>query len=286
LLGDKLKIKLKITREEVVNLRMSAEATPKPMELIFVRHGESEGNVAVEAGNKGDYSHYTDEFRSKHNCDLDLTERGIGQANKAGLWIKENINNGIFDGYYVSTYKRARKTAGYLGLPNALWNVRDYIREHDWGNLDAMTFEERWQKYPDAKRARDINPYYSSAPGGESLADVVIRVRVGILSTVYRVHPNERVIIVSHGNILWPIRIIMEGLLPEQYLTLKELNRKSDKINNCQILQYSRINPKTGEVSQSFNWMRSICPWNPLLSDNNWRTIERRKFTNEELISV
>lgn len=256
----------------------------RPLELIFVRHGESEGNVAVDAMERGDPSHFTSEFTNRHSSTYDLTPKGIEQAKAAGKWIIENIHGGIFDAYYCSTYVRARKTAGYLGLPGAKWYVRDYIREHDWGNLDAMTNEERWKKYPEVMRKRDISKYYFASPGGESLADMVIRVRVGILTTLYRDLPNGRGVVVTHGNVMWPVRILMEGWLPEEFQAIRDRHNPADKINNCQIFQYSRVDPKTGKIAEKFGWMRSICPWDLGLSDNKWRKIERRKYSNEELI--
>lgn len=257
----------------------------RPLELVFVRHGESEGNVAVKAAEKGDTSYFTPEFRKRHSSTWDLTPKGIEQAKIAGKWIKENINHGIFDGYYASTYRRAKRTAGYLNLPKAKWNLRDYIREHDWGNLDVMTDNERLSKYPDVMIQREINPYYFSAPGGESLADVLIRARVGILSTLYRRLPNKRGIVVTHGNMIWPIRIIMEELLPEEYLVMKKEKNPKDKINNCQVLQYTRINPKTGEVAEKFSWTRSVCPWDLHPKRDVWRPISHKKYTNKELTS-
>ena len=225
---------------------------PHPLELVFVRHGESEGNVAVDASEKGDSSFFTADFRKRHSSTWDLTPKGITQAKAAGAWIRENINNGEFDAYYASTYVRARKTAGFLGLPGAQWSLRDYIREHDWGNLDVMTDEERHIKYPDAMEKRSINPYYFAAPGGESLADVLIRARVGILATLYRRLPGKRGIVVTHGNMIWPIRIIMEDILPEEYIQMKKEHDPKNKINNCQIIQYTRIDPQTGAVSEKF----------------------------------
>lgn len=256
----------------------------RPLELVFVRHGQSEGNLANKAAENGDNRYFTEEFRKRHSSTWDLTKKGIQQAKAAGVWIRKNINDGIFDGYYASTYRRAKRTAGFLNLPGAHWNLRDYIREHDWGNLDVMTDEERQSKYPDIMEKRDINPYYFSAPGGESLADVLIRARVGILATLYRRLPNNRGIVVSHGNMMWPIRIIMEGLLPEEYLALKKKQDPKDEINNCQILQYTRINPKTGETVERFSWMRSVCPWDLHPKRNSWRPIIHKKYTNKELI--
>jgi len=255
----------------------------RPLELVFVRHGESEGNVAVNAAETGDASLFTDEFKARHSSTWNLTPKGEKQAIAAGNWIKKNINGGVFDSYYASTYRRAKRTAGLLGLPHAIWHLRDYLREHDWGNLDVMTDEERHLKYPEIMKGHQINPYYFSAPGGESLADVLIRARVGIIATLYRDVPNKRAIVVSHGNMMWPVRIIMENLLPDDYLRLKAAKNPQDKINNCQIFQYTRIDPKTGKINERFSHMRSVCPWKLDPKLDAWRPIIHKKYTNKEL---
>ncbi len=248
-----------------------------------MRHGESEGNVADEASKHGDHSYFTEEFRSRHSSSWNLTPKGEMQAKAAGEWIKKNIKGGLFDGYYVSSYRRARRTAGLLDLPGAEWRIRDYIREHDWGSLDVMTNEERKNLYPNEMKKREVNPYYFSAPGGESLADVVVRARVGIISTLYREYANKTAIVVSHGNLMWPIRIIMEDILPEDYLAIKKKKDPRDEIDNCQIFQYTRVDPKTGEITEKFNWMRSVCPWDVDEDRDTWREIKHRRYTNEEL---
>lgn len=257
----------------------------RPLELVFIRHGESEGNVAVKAAENGDMSYFTEEFRSKHSSTWNLTPKGEEQARIAGKWIRENIHDGVFDGYYASTYRRAKRTAGLLGLPNASWKLRDYIREHDWGNLDVMTDEERWEKYPDAMKKREISNFYFAAPGGESLSDVLLRARAGIFATLYNKLANKSGIIVSHGNMMWPIRMIMEDLLPEEYSALKKKKAPEDKMNNCQILQYTRVHPKTGEISEKFSWFRSVCPWKLEPTLNLWHPITHKRYTNEELVA-
>ncbi len=271
---------------QLMSPQKQTKKNPRPLELVFVRHGESEGNVATKAAENGDDSFFTKEFRARHSSTWNLTPKGEEQAKSAGEWIKKNINGGIFDSYYASTYRRAKRTAGLLGLPHAEWKLRDYLREHDWGNLDVMTDEERHFKYPDIMKGHQINPYYFSAPGGESLADVLVRARVGIMDALYRDVPDKRGIVVSHGNMMWPIRIIMEGLLPDDYLALKKAHDPKDKINNCQIFQYTRIDPFTGEITEKFNWMRSVCPWNPDPTIDAWRPIQHKKFSNEELSSA
>ncbi|OGN08741.1 MAG: hypothetical protein A3J46_03230 [Candidatus Yanofskybacteria bacterium RIFCSPHIGHO2_02_FULL_41_11] len=66
-----------------------------PIDLIFVRHGQSEGNVANKASRKGDNSFFTPEFRERHSRAFRLTNKGIEQAKSAGFWLKKNNINWI-----------------------------------------------------------------------------------------------------------------------------------------------------------------------------------------------
>jgi len=78
----------------------------------------------------------------------------------------------------------------------------------------------------------------------------------------------------------------MEGLTYESYKELDSQTNPKEKMNNCQVLQYTRINPvDPSNIASNFNWMRSVCPWNISLSNNNWRKIERLKYTNNDLLS-
>lgn len=69
-----------------------------PLELVLVRHGQSEGNEAVARSQRGDLSAYTPEFKNKHSSTYRLTDKGIEQAKVAGQWIRENIGD-KFDRY-------------------------------------------------------------------------------------------------------------------------------------------------------------------------------------------
>jgi hypothetical protein len=51
-----------------------------PLELILVRHGQSEGNEATARSEKGDQTPWTPEFRAKHSSTYRLTDKGILQA--------------------------------------------------------------------------------------------------------------------------------------------------------------------------------------------------------------
>jgi broad specificity phosphatase PhoE len=262
----------------------------RPRELVFVRHGESEANVVLQAAKKGDHSGYTDEFRNKPNSEMELSKRGVEQAIIAGEWIRNNINGGYFSQYFTSSFRRAMHTAGHLHLPEAesekVWKIRDYLREQSYGYFDGLTAEELSMKYPEFMALKDRDGVYWQRLGGESMADLVFRAKLGIVTTMYREAPEANAIAVAHGNLLWAIRMVLEGLTYPDYERLDNPNNPLDKIQNCQILQYTRINPNDpNDVANNFAWMRSVCPWDTSLSNNEWQTIQRQKHTNSDLLA-
>ena len=80
--------------------------TTLPLDLILVRHGESEGNVAQDFAKLGDDSLWTAEFKDRHSSKYRLTDKGKAQAKMSGDWIKANVSP-HFDVYYVSEFLRA-----------------------------------------------------------------------------------------------------------------------------------------------------------------------------------
>lgn len=260
-----------------------------PQRLVFVRHGQSAANLVQIANKSGDNSGYTDTFRNTPNSEIPLTETGIEQAQAAGRWLRENVNAGIFDGYYVSSFVRARQTAGHLGLPegktSGVWKERDYLREQSWGHLDGIPIEERHLRYPDIMATKLRDRLHWTGLGGESMAQLVDRTRGLILPSLYRDLPGRSGVIVSHGNTLWAIRIALESIPMGTFLEMDEGKDPFDKINNAQILEYTSENPKDpADTRDNLGWMRSVCPWDTSLSSNEWREIVRPKFTNAQLL--
>lgn len=254
-----------------------------PLDLILVRHGQSEGNVASRlTKSKNDESHYTEEFLSRHSSKWRLTDKGIRQAVKAGEWIKANLGP-QFDRYYVSEYLRAKETAAHLGLPEARWFDEFYLRERDWGAFDTMAPSLRKEIYAEALRRQEIDSFYGSPPDGESMPTLCLRVdRVN--ETLHRECDGKRVIIVCHGEVMWAFRVRLERMSIARYLELDRSKDPFDRIHNCQIIHYSRRDPLNGEETPYLQWMRSICPWDESLSLNEWTRIERRVLSNEDLM--
>jgi broad specificity phosphatase PhoE len=70
-----------------------------PIDLVLVRHGQSEGNAANRLSENGDNSVFSDEFRRRHSASFRLTERGRSQAVRAGKWIEQEFfSQGVGEG--------------------------------------------------------------------------------------------------------------------------------------------------------------------------------------------
>lgn len=256
-----------------------------PNNLVLVRHGESEGNIAVKRSKAGDHSAYEGDFRKRHSSLWRLSKKGIAQATKTGEWIKNKL--GLkFDRFYASEYLRAMETAGLLNLEDAKWFTEFYLRERNWGSLDRVSVKERQEKFQEAMEEREIDSFYWTPPNGESLAELCLRVD-RMIDTLHRECDGKNVIIVCHGEVMWAFRVRLERMPQETFHLLDKSKNPNHQIHNCQVIHYTRLDPKEGGASAApyFSWMRSICPWQPKLSWNQWMRIMRPHFSNRDLLS-
>lgn len=168
--------------------------------LVLLRHGESEWNK---------------ENRFTGFTDVDLSPNGIDEAKQAGQSLKQIK----FDAVFTSTLKRAYNTAS-LAMQEAgqqLEFVRhDDLRERDYGDLTGLNKDETRAKFGDEqvhiwRRSYDVPP-----PGGESLKDVVARVRPYFEENIKPLlEDGKNVLIAAHGNTLRAMLIILEENTPE-----------------------------------------------------------------------
>ena len=250
-----------------------------PSNLVLVRHGHSEGNLVSDKSKQGDDSFYTPDFRERPGHRWRLTKDGTEQAQKAGSWILENILQ-KFDRYYVSPYVRTRETAALLNLPDAEWRVDQRLRERDWGDIGSMPKTEFHKDYPRSASMKKTDALYWRPPGGESIADVRLRVR-NLFDTLHRECAGQSVLLVTHGEFMWAARAELEYMTDEQWV-LSDLD-PAQKIRNTQVIRYTRNHPETGETGKYIAWQKSVCPWKEN-NDAKWLPIERKRFTNEDLL--
>lgn len=170
--------------------------------LVLLRHGQSQWNLE-------------NRFTGMHN--VQLTDQGITEAKAAGDLIKDIK----FDIIFSSDLDRARNTA-QLALTSAgatnfqkedgSWDFSfsELLRERDYGDLTGLNKAETAEKFGDEqvriwRRSYDVPP-----PGGESLKDVVIRVRPYFDAEIKpAVTAGKNVLIAAHGNSLRAILVAL-----------------------------------------------------------------------------
>jgi broad specificity phosphatase PhoE len=251
-----------------------------PNNLVVVRHGHSEGNLAVEKAKAGDNSLYTPDFRELPGHRWRLTDEGRVQVRKSGEWIRQNIGE-KFDRYYVSPYVRTRETAALLELPGAEWRIDQRLRERDWGEIGSMPWTEFLQAYPQNAIVNKTDGLYWRPPGGESIADVRLRLR-NLFDTLHRECAGLSVVMVTHGEFMWAARAELEYMTDEQWVAAGK--DTSQHLYNAQVINYSRLHPETQAQAEYIAWQKSVCPWKGTV-DSPWNHITRKRFSNEELIA-
>jgi broad specificity phosphatase PhoE len=266
-------------------MEMNQVANNLPIDLVLVRHGRSHENEAYEASLAGDASLYTDDFRRTPSRAHRLTQEGIKQAKSAGAWLNKEFSDGYFQRYFVSTYDRAQQTAGHLAIVSAQWEIKRTLVERSWGDYGHIPLEEQLKKYAQRMERDKADAFFSRPPNGDSLNDICDNIGAMLMS--WRLAPvGERVIMVTHGEVMTCMRYVLEHLDHYKWYDLMRSSDPKDKIHNTQILHYTRQNPADSEdIQDEFRWTRSVCPWNTELSSNNWRQIEQpAKYQNAELL--
>jgi NAD+ kinase len=257
-----------------------------PIDLVLVRHGQSEGNAAKRLSEKGDHSAFTEAFRNRHSASYRLTKKGREQAKLAGAWLfKEFWPKQKFDRFVTSEYIRAMETAGLLGLPEAKWFCDFYLTERDWGELDICPENEREAKFGDALRRRKVEPFFWRPPNGESFADLCLRVD-RVLQTLHRECSDKRILMVCHGEVMRAFQVRLERMSQVRFKESIFSDNKEDRIYNCQILHYTRKDPKTKKIFPYAGWVRAVRPTYDPVWSSPWRIIERPTYSNDELLEV
>jgi broad specificity phosphatase PhoE len=98
------------------------------------------------------------------------------------------------------------------------------LRDRELGILDLLTARGVAARHPeeDARR-QHLGKFYYRPPGGESWADLALRVR-SVLADLDRAHDDRRVLVVAHDAVIAVVRYVCEELSEPEVL---ELARRS-----------------------------------------------------------
>lgn len=260
-----------------------------PINLFLVRHGESEANVIQDFLKEGKKHPNQEAVFATPDWQIKLSQKGETQPPIAGKWLIENVGESEIKNAkkYHSPYIRARQTAALLGIPEGEgWLSDDRIVERSWGIYGTLPLDDQSEFFPMTTQLKQNNPWYAALEGGESLSSgVLLRVR-NFLDSLHREASDGTAIAVAHGELIWVVRYVLERMTPELWQDLDA--DKSQRVRNCTILQYSRVNPNDStDIDKRLRWMRMIYPDNLEKSPNNgeWIELNEPKYkTNSELL--
>ena len=259
-----------------------------PLDLYVVRHGESEANVIVSAGERGDNSLYSQDSVTVPDRSWRLTSTGRRQADCLGRWLV--MQQPLFDRYLVSPYVRARETAATMALPKARWEETRVLRERSWGEINTITQDEFRNNYERNWIFKRTDPLYWRPPAGESIADVAENRVHNLLTSLNRHGDAGSVIAVTHGDYMLALMLTLEDLSDEEFLSRADSEHWN--ITNCTCLHYSRRDPNTGRTSERVRWEQTA---RPALSEQTgrwqmqiepWREFTRPVMSNGDLVDV
>ena len=208
-----------------------------PERLWIVRHGQSAGNVARAAARAAGHGVIDIAIR---DVDVPLSDLGAEQARALGHWFASLPEKEKPEVILSSPYVRARQTARAICDAGGVTGearppiVDERLREREFGVFDRLTTAGIREKFPELAEHRALlGKFYHRAPGGESWADVILRLR-GALDTVSLHHADRRVLIVCHQVVVLCLRYILEELDEASILAID----KEGEVVNCGVTEY------------------------------------------------
>jgi broad specificity phosphatase PhoE len=174
------------------------------------------------------------------DVDVPLSPLGEQQARALGHWFAALPESQRPEIVLASPYVRARQTARAICEAGGVVGdarppiVDERLREREFGIFDRLTVAGIREKFPDhAEHRALLGKFYHRAPGGESWADVILRLR-GALDTISLHHADRRVLVICHQVVVLCLRYILEEMDEAQILTID----KEGEVLNCGVCEY------------------------------------------------
>jgi broad specificity phosphatase PhoE len=246
-----------------------------PERLWLVRHGQSQGNVARDAAHEAGHAVIDLDLR---DVDVPLSDLGYRQAEAAGRWFAALPDNEKPEVLLSSPYVRSRQTAEAICQAGGLCGgakqtiLDERLREREFGVFDGLTTLGIRGKFPEeAAHRTKMGKFYHRPPGGESWADVVLRLR-SMLNTINLHYADKRVLVVAHQVVVLCMRYILEELTEAQILAID----KQAEILNCGICAFDF------EPNEQALCVPTLALWNlgaPLEAEGTRQTAEPDMMT-------
>ena len=163
----------------------------KETEIILIRHGETEWNS---------------QQRMQGHSNSDLSSVGQAQIQALGQWMKIVP----FDHIYSSDSLRAKQSAEAITqFSGHELKIDLRLREKNLGVFEGLTSEEARERHPEVFRLFKTAGSKYVIDEGESTQQLQDRA-LEIVNEIRIKHPEERVLLVTHGGF---IRVVMKHSL-------------------------------------------------------------------------
>jgi probable phosphoglycerate mutase len=198
------------------------------MRLFLIRHGEIKWK-------KIGFLSYTD---------LELTKKGILQAKKLALRLK----NEKIDTIYSSPLKRCYQTAKILSKNlNCKVILAPALREVNFGIFEGLSLKEAEEKYPDLFFKRKKDKWNFKIPKGESYKEAAERV-LKFLKKISKSKKNKNIVLITHVTIIKILLKLFSNLSMEEIdkihflpTSVTILEKKGKKFQFSKINDYSHL---------------------------------------------
>lgn len=250
-----------------------------PCKLVMVRHAESEANLINRAIKRNIIAEAPAGFENIPDREIRLSKAGCEQAKNTGPWLKAQYPQG-FDKIYVSDHTRAKETAALICI-SAGWSdvqikIDPLLGERNWGRFAHSDKARR----DEVMKYRNRDPLHNPMPDGETLLATRLRSR-SLLNRCAREFEGKNVLVVSHGEYIEALWAEIAHMNTERQIDF--FHSEAGDLKNCQVIEFSSIDPDSQEPCGWLNWVRSSCPQAGIYT--SWKEIERHKFTPEELMA-
>ncbi len=194
--------------------------------VLFVRHGESQGNV---------------EEKFNGHINFDLTERGHAQAECTAQFLDAYPIDVIYASDLDRAFHTAEHTAKRKGLPV---HPSKALREINGGAYEGMPYKDIINHFPKEFDVWLHDIGNSACPGGESVADLYTRVNNEVLRIVAE-NRGKNILIATHATPIRVMTCVWKGLPVSEMGQTSWVNNASvtivdyDENNQPEIVAYN-----------------------------------------------
>lgn len=165
-----------------------------PRQVILVRHGETDWNLAG---------------RFQGHADPGLNAKGKSQAMGASELLASEEVNVIFTSDLARAVETGRQIGAVHGVP---LNMEPLLREINFGAWEGLTFRELQAEYPEVLREWLQDPFTFRVPGGETAGELGERVLLAWDKILHESNSAQTVVIVAHAGPLRMLLCLLTGM--------------------------------------------------------------------------